>query len=111
MFVNGQASLYVIFAQDRSRLTLLGCGATKSLKMPRQMASFARPTLLHPVVRDLFILLRDQPCVPHEAFLAGLDELELRVQDEGAPLSTIEAIASVRLMAVQQGGSGAEIIS
>lgn len=67
------------------------------------MVSHKRPNLLHPVVRDLFVLLRDEPSIPHKTFLSMLNELELRVQPEGAPLSTIEAIGFVRLTAIQRG--------
>jgi hypothetical protein len=59
------------------------------------------PTLLHPVVSELLVLLRDDNAVSPESFLASLDDLELRVQVEEAPLSTIEAIETVRLMAVR----------
>jgi len=69
------------------------------------MMSSPRRTLLHPIVRELFVLLLDVEALSQEAFFARLEELELQAQSEGAPLSTLEAIEAVRLTALQRIGA------
>lgn len=64
-----------------------------------------RRTLLHPIVRELVVLLLDAEALSQEAFLGRLEELELKAQSEGAPLSTLEAIEAVRLTALQRIGA------
>lgn len=73
------------------------------------MSLLGPPKLLHPVVRELLVLLRDDNAATPEAFQARLDELELRVQSEGAPHSTIEAIRVVKLIAHRRDGFQQEL--